>query len=64
MMDHFVPAQPRTNDDRVKPLQPVLDGTQGFVIDLMLLVLCQLQDQLQGEACWVACITYRTIAFT
>ena len=45
-MDHFIPAQPRTNDDGVKPLKPVLDGTQGLVIDLLLLILRQLQQQL------------------
>ena len=45
MMNHFIPAQPRTNDDGVKPFQPVLDGTQGLVKDLLLLILRQLHHQ-------------------
>ena len=43
MVHHFIPTQAGPNDDGVEALQPVLDGSQRLVIDLLLLVFWQLQ---------------------
>lgn len=45
MVHHLIPTQAWPNDDGVEALQPVLNGPQRLVIDLLLLVLCQLQPQ-------------------
>ena len=43
LVHHFILAQPGPNDDAVKAFQPVCDITHGFVQNLLLLVLWQLQ---------------------
>lgn len=45
MVHHLIPTQAWPNDNGVEALQPVLDGSQRLVIDLLLLVFCQLQPQ-------------------
>lgn len=48
MVDHFIAAKAWPNDDGVKALQPVLDGTQRLVKNLLLLVLRQLYARKEG----------------
>ena len=45
MVHHLIPTQAWPNDDGVEALQPVLNGSQRLIIDLLLLVFCQLQAQ-------------------
>lgn len=48
VVDHFITAKAWPNDDGVKALQPVLDGSQRLVKNLLLLVFWQLYAREEG----------------
>ena len=58
MVYHFIPTKAWADDDGVKALQPVLDGSQGLIIDFLLLIFCQLHPNTDQRVIPVACTAF------